>query len=182
MYDIYIYTYIYQTRLTAFKLLRPMSSAPARGSELLESVEDLKEEEVEDGKTHSHMGIELHLHVSFLGVAAWVSCDVLWKGNCFQASHRPFELLWFVDHGHVQTPGNCRAWWCSSHRSSQAADRPLEGEPGLEHAGTFILWWFSMISRSFHLECCWLVRRCHPCSVFLPSPRVVGCRDSTESE
>ena len=70
-----------------------MSSAPARGSELLESVEDLKEEEVEDGKTHSHTGIELHLHVSFLGVAASGSCDMLWKGNCFQASHRPFELL-----------------------------------------------------------------------------------------
>ena len=66
MYDIYIYTYIYQTRLTAFKLLRPMSSAPARGSELLESVEDLKEEEVEDGKTHSHMGIELHSHLGEL--------------------------------------------------------------------------------------------------------------------
>ena len=101
IYDI-IYIYIYQTRLAAFKLLRPMSSAPARGSELLESVEDLKEEEVEDGNTHSHTGIELHLHVSFLGVAAWVSCDMLWKGNCFQASHRPFELLWFVDHVRLQ--------------------------------------------------------------------------------
>ena len=72
-----------------------MSSAAARGSDLLESVDDLKEEEVEDGKTHmiTHVYTRKCFLPWVLRLGGVATLHMLWKGNCFQASHRPLELL-----------------------------------------------------------------------------------------